>query len=85
MFRYPTSCVLLAAIFAGACATPSSGPVPGASANAAVAAAEDADTMTGSRLKRKSTDRLLKSTDNSSFRRDNPVNSLGNEVGIRGN
>ena len=42
-------------------------------------------TLTGSRLQRVQTDRMLKSVGNSSFRQDTSVHSLGNVVGAKSN
>lgn len=49
------------------------------------AASLNGGTQTGSRLGRSAGDRMLRSVGNQSYRDDNQVRSLGNEIGARSN
>jgi hypothetical protein len=86
MARLTTTCALLSAIALTACATAEPGTsASGAPDGSTTARAQDDATLTGSRLQRVQTDRMLKSVGNSSFRQDTTVHSLGNVVGATSN
>ncbi len=86
MARLTTTCALLSAIALAACATADPGATAtGAPDGSTTARAQDDATLTGSRLQRVQTDRMLKSVGNSSFRQDTSVHSLGNVVGAKSN
>jgi hypothetical protein len=74
-----TSLVIAAAALAG-CASTEAVTTKGA---ATATAKESGEMVTGSRISRTSTDRLIKSTVQD--KADEPVRSMGNVVGARGN
>ncbi|MDO8420185.1 MAG: hypothetical protein Q7S90_09125 [Rubrivivax sp.] len=64
-----------------ACAAPATAPQDSAAAPTASGAKAPAQTaITGSRLSRTSTDRLVKATDNATFRAGTEIRSLGNDI-----
>ena len=76
------SSILGAALAAGCASTAS--PTAGAAAaqpGPAVVPASEQPTLTGSRLRRTTSDRTVRGTDNASFRDENNITSLGNVVG----
>lgn len=69
-----------------ACAAPAAAPQGSAANQAASAVKEPVQTpITGSRLSRSSSDRLVKATDNATFRAGTEIRSLGNDVARPGN
>jgi hypothetical protein len=78
---------LAALLLTAACASPDKAAVAAPATATSVGKAADADAapLTGSRLARRSSDRSVRSTDNQTFRDENQIRSLGNEVGMRSN
>ncbi|HEY1043547.1 MAG TPA: hypothetical protein VGE60_06755 [Telluria sp.] len=75
------SATIAATLLLGACtSTPAPAPEAAQPASATAPVAIAQNTMTGSRIPRKSTDRTLKAVGNQDYRDDNPVKSMGNEI-----
>jgi hypothetical protein len=83
MNRFVLASIATAALSLGACAT--NEPANGANVNARSAANDPpgTETVTGSRIARATTDRLIKSTVQD--KADEPVRSMGNVVGAKSN
>jgi PBP1b-binding outer membrane lipoprotein LpoB len=83
MKRFVIASLASAAMVLAGCAT--NEPATGANVNAKSAASNPAgpEVVTGSRIARTTTDRLVKSTVQD--KADEPVRSMGNVVGARGN
>jgi len=77
--------VSVVSVLAG-CAAPAAAPQGPAATQAASGVNAPAQTpITGSRLSRNSSDRLVKATDNATFRAGTEIRSLGNDIARPGN
>lgn len=77
--------VSIVSVLAG-CAAPAAAPQGPAATQAAAGVKAPAQTpITGSRLSRTSSDRLVKATDNATFRAGTDIRSLGNDIARPGN
>jgi hypothetical protein len=75
-----------AAWMAGCAAEPTTvASATAAGGDATKPAAQKVEPLTGSRIARPGTDRIVRGISNQGFRDDVQIRSLGNEVGIRGN
>lgn len=72
--------IVASALLSGCSTTPPGTPPAPQLASAGNVTATPADTMTGSRIPRKSTDRTVKAVGSQDYRSDNPVKSMGNEI-----
>jgi outer membrane lipoprotein SlyB len=79
MYRLSLALVLIAAAALTGCASTETVTTKGATT---ATAKESGEMVTGSRISRTSTDRLIKSTVQD--KADEPVRSMGNVVGIKG-
>ena len=72
--------IAASALLSGCSAPAPQTPPDGQLAPVGNVAATATDTMTGSRIPRKSTDRTVKTIGSQDYRTDNPVKSMGNEI-----